>query len=98
MLQWANLTADGQIELGRKHKDGDLTILLNGDFGGGTLRFGYKDQDNTYRDFAEGASLTAATEASLAMANGVVLMAELTGSTSPDLNIGIGADFFTASF
>lgn len=98
MLKWVKLTADGQLVLGRKQRDGDLTILVNGSFGGGTLTFGYEDHEGNFAPFASGAPLTAAAEASIASAEGVELMVDLAGSTTPDINIGIAADFFTAAF
>lgn len=98
MIKWLNVTANGQINLGRKHKDGELVVLVKGTFGGGTLNFGYEDKNNAYTVFSSGTPVTAPIEVSIQMANGVEVMVELTGATTPDIDVGISADFFTAAF
>ncbi len=99
MLSWLTLTQDGTTKLGRKHSDGILAILINGDFGsGGKLYFGYENKDGTYQRFADTMQIIAPKEHTVLMAKGIELFVELENSTNPDINIGIAADFFTAAF
>lgn len=95
MLNWKTLTADGTITLGMKHKDGNVVILARGSFGGGSLTFGYEDQSGAFSPFASGTALTASGEETIALAPDIVLMAELTGSTTPSIELVAAAEWFT---
>ena len=98
MLSWITLTETGIVRLGRKHADGLLTILINGDFGTGKLFFGYENKDGTYQRFADTMMIQQPTEHTVLMAKGIELFAELDNANNPNLNIGIAADLFTARF
>lgn len=98
MLQWITLKQDGIVRLGRKHSDGILTVLINGDFGMGKLYFGYENKDGTYQRFADEMQIMQGKEHTVIMAEGIHLFAELESSMNPELNIGIAANFFTAAF
>lgn len=90
-LQFITLDADKAVTLGKKIRSrGTALVVLSGDFGGGTLTLGYRDDLGGFQTLG----LSRTTEGSLEgpYGTGMELAVDLSGSTSPDLKIGFVVD------
>lgn len=86
-LSGANLTADG--DTAEIHwVGGPGTLAVDGDFGGGTLKLQASfDGGSTFVD--EGTSVTSAGVEEFDLPPGTILKANLSGGTTPDINVYI---------
>ena len=84
-----NLTANGAtgaIEIG---DSGRVYMSATGTFGTGSLALQTSRADGNFADSSVITALTAAGEGSGVLAPGVVVRANLSGATSPDINVQI---------
>lgn len=83
------LTADGEVVF-KFTLEGQTSakLYVYGDFGGGTLTFGYVPEHGGFQEFVSDASpITGPEELKIEVAHGISLAVNLEGSTSPNIMI-----------
>ena len=95
MLKWITVTANGTTVIGQKHKVGEILLLVSGTFDGGIVQFGYLKKDETFQPLADLTSLTIPGERAVTFGEGLQLAVNVESATSPDILIGVCAEFFT---
>lgn len=83
----SNLTADGQSSEFRANRSGEVRLSGSGTWGGGTLTPQRKASDGTWNAYGSDTLTADGDDVVLVVGLGDTLRADLSGATSPDLDV-----------
>ena len=93
-MKFLNFTADEILTIGKVPRNTTLGYVVKGGFGGGTATFGTRDPADNFVPFTDPAPVTAAKNGSFFAAKGTDIAVQVSGSTTPTLEIAINGDYF----
>lgn len=86
MIAKITVTEDGDFVVLENSQAGQVSVNIRGNFGGGTITFGYRDGDSNFQRYPRNAQYLGPDSVYIpGMAFDTTLMVRMAGSTSPDV-------------